>query len=238
MARVSLLAVFILFFYSATLASIVLCTVGIYLVTMLLMYPAMRESTYDQILASASEQTKLMENVRAAITIKLMDVRTEREASWRNKYASVINTTLAVGNISLATTAVQNVLMGIQTVLVVFFASRMIISGGGFSVGMLVAFFSFRQTFSDRATSLINQFMQFRLLGVHLDRLSDIVYGQTDTPSDAIIPFEVAGGMRLENVSFRYGTNDPMVLDGVSIDIAPGDYVAIVGASGSGKRPS
>ena len=47
----------------------------------------------------------------------------------------------------------------------------MILGGEGFSVGMLFAFLSFRQTFTDRAIGFINQAVQFRLMGLHLERL-------------------------------------------------------------------
>jgi ATP-binding cassette subfamily B protein RaxB len=53
--------------------------------------------------------------------------------------------------------------------------ARLILTGQGFSVGMLFAFLSFRQTLNARAVGFINQLVQFRLLGLHLDRLADIV---------------------------------------------------------------
>lgn len=45
----------------------------------------------------------------------------------------------------------------------------------------------------------------------------------------------LSGGIELDNVSFRYSENMPMILDGVSLKIRPGQYVAIVGKTGCGK---
>ena len=64
----------------------------------------------------------------------------------------------------------------------------MILRGEGFSVGMLFAFLSFRQTFTDRAFGLINETMQFRLLRLHLDRLADIVTAMPDVRADSVPP--------------------------------------------------
>ncbi|MCH5201043.1 MAG: NHLP bacteriocin export ABC transporter permease/ATPase subunit [Oscillospiraceae bacterium] len=45
----------------------------------------------------------------------------------------------------------------------------------------------------------------------------------------------LSGGIELNNVSFRYNENMPYVLDDLSLKIRPGQYVAIVGATGCGK---
>ncbi len=43
------------------------------------------------------------------------------------------------------------------------------------------------------------------------------------------------GNLRLEHVSFRYSENNGLALENISIDIAPGQTVALVGMSGGGK---
>lgn len=46
---------------------------------------------------------------------------------------------------------------------------------------------------------------------------------------------QLSGGIELNNISFRYGENTPLVIDDLSLKIRPGQYVAIVGATGCGK---
>ncbi|PDT08351.1 thiol reductant ABC exporter subunit CydD [Rhizobium sp. M1] len=41
--------------------------------------------------------------------------------------------------------------------------------------------------------------------------------------------------IRLENLAFRYGTDEPLILDGFNLEIAGGEHLALLGASGSGK---
>jgi ATP-binding cassette subfamily C protein len=48
-------------------------------------------------------------------------------------------------------------------------------------------------------------------------------------------PGELSGHIAIDHVSFRYETDGPLVLDDVSLEIHPGEFVALVGASGSGK---
>ena len=69
----------------------------------------------------------------------------------------------------------------------------MILAGAGFSVGMLFAFLSFRQTFNDRAIGFINQLVQFRLLRLHLDRLADIVTAEAEPDGAGARNLDVKG---------------------------------------------
>ena len=70
----------------------------------------------------------------------------------------------------------------------------------------------------------------------HLDRLGDIVL--TEPEQDAVAARAappLAGAIEVERVSFRYDPRSPLAVDDVSVAIAPGQKVAIVGRSGSGK---
>jgi ATP-binding cassette subfamily B protein RaxB len=228
-------AAVILFFYSAVLALIVIVAVLLNLAVSLLMFPRMKQRMEEEIMAEAKEQTHLMESVRAATTLKLMGREAERESTWRNLHAETTNTSISVGKFELTQTWAQSIITGLQTVLVIYVASRLILQGQGFSVGMLYAFLSFRQTFTDRAVGLVNQVMQFRFLRLHLDRLADIVTTPAEATMEAPPLREVEGRIRVKNVSFRYGVTDPLVLEDINIEFKPGEYVAIVGPSGGGK---
>jgi ATP-binding cassette subfamily B protein RaxB len=231
------IAAVILFFYSSTLALIVIAAVLINMGLSFALYPRTKQRMEEEIIATAKEQTHLMESVRAATTLKLLGREAVRESGWRNLHAETTNASIAVGRLTISQTLIQNVITGLQTVFVIYVAARAILDGQGFSVGMLFSFLSYRQTFTDRANALVNQLMQFRFLRLHLDRLSDIVTTPTEISgaAAATAPGEIRGHVRLKQVSFRYGATDPLVLEDIDLEIAPGDYVAIHGASGGGK---
>jgi ATP-binding cassette subfamily B protein RaxB len=228
------IAAIVLFFYSTTLAAIVLGCVAVELLIAIAYYGATRARMEQEIVAKAKESSVLMESVRAAVTIKLLGREIEREAAWRDAYASVINAGFRTGKLQVGQGFLQSAVSGVQTVLVTFLAARMIIAGDGFSVGMLFAFLAYRATFTDRAVALINQGLQFRLLSLHLDRVSDIVANAPEA-TGPILPVEVKGAISAEGVSFRYGASDPLILEDVNLAIAPGEFVAITGMSGGGK---
>jgi ATP-binding cassette subfamily B protein RaxB len=231
----AIVTVVILFFYSATLAFVVLAAVLLSLLCAIILYPGHRMRLEEEIIAKARESTLLMETVRAATTIKLQGREAERESHWRNHYAEVMNAGVSVGRFEVTQSLLQHAITGLQTVIVTYLAARMILKGDGFSVGMLFAFLSFRQTFTDRALGLINQAVQFRLLRLHLDRLADIATAVPEIGDGAVVRTDAHSGLTLRSVSFRYGAADGLVLAGVNMAIAPGDFVAITGPSGSGK---
>jgi len=68
-----------------------------------------------------------------------------------------------------------------------------------------------------------------------LVRLQPLIASPTEISDERKTPGELTGAIELARVSFRYLASGPAVLDNVSLKIAPGEYVAIVGPSGSGK---
>lgn len=232
----AIIAAIILFVYSLTLALVVLGGLILTVALTLALYPFQRERLAEQIIASAKEQTNLVESVRAAATIRLMGREAEREAAWRNQFADVTNAGFSIGKYQIGMNAAQTLLTGLVSILVVYLAARMILAGDGFSVGMLFAFMSYRQTLSNRMLALINQVIEFRYLTLHLERVGDIVHAEREDRGDQLMTdIEPDGEISLSNVTFSYGAADRNVLQNISLSIAPGESVALIGASGGGK---
>jgi ATP-binding cassette, subfamily B, bacterial CvaB/MchF/RaxB len=225
----------ILFFYSVLLGAIVLAAVVLHLALVFALYPGMRHRMEEEILARAKEQSHLMETIRAATTIKLMGREADRESAWRNLNADVTNAGVSVGKYQISLALIQTLITGLVHVIIIYIGARLILTGQGFSVGMLFAFLSFRQTFNERAIGFINQLVQFRLLGLHLDRLSDIVTAAPEAETVRMQSLDVKGDIRVRDLSFRYGAADNFVLQDINLDVAAGDFVAITGPSGGGK---
>ncbi|GAA1716147.1 ATP-binding cassette domain-containing protein [Propioniferax innocua] len=68
-----------------------------------------------------------------------------------------------------------------------------------------------------------------------LKGVEPILASEPEASVEKAQPGEVSGHIAMRNVSFRYGNDGPMVLDNVSFEVQPGEFVGIVGPSGSGK---
>jgi len=84
---------------------------------------------------------------------------------------------------------------------------------------------------------LVEKALDFRMLGLHLERLSDIALTPRERGHDHPIAYtrEIMGRIELRNVYFRYSDNDPYVLEDINLTIDPCEFVTIMGPSGGGK---
>ncbi len=67
------------------------------------------------------------------------------------------------------------------------------------------------------------------------ERLQPILVTQPERHPAKADPGRLRGRLEVSNLSFQYESNGPLVLDRVSFEVQPGDFVAIVGPSGAGK---
>ena len=233
----AILMLIVMFIYSPVLGGIVLATVlGLVLAT-LIIYPHLRRTQEESIYAKALENSHVIESIRAITTVKMFGREAEREAAWRNLYTDFINANVGYGKWVVARKFFETLLTGLQVVLVVWAAvSLMLGEASGFTLGMLVAFLAYRQYFTDAVVQLLEKGIEFNLLSLHLDRLSDIIFEETDADQSGEGRLDdLKGRVSLEEVSFRYSDTDPWVLTDCSLDIAAGEMVTLTGPSGGGK---
>ncbi|MBT5048969.1 MAG: ABC transporter ATP-binding protein [Rhodospirillaceae bacterium] len=103
-------------------------------------------------------------------------------------------------------------------------------------IGVMVAFLFYVQRFFDPIRSLTIQYsvMQRAMAsGQRIFEVLDVPLAINDKP-DAIAPDDIEGRIEFRDVTFGYEKNQP-VLKNVSFSVKPGETVALVGPTGSGK---
>lgn len=226
----------LMFFYSPTLALVALVAFALYGIARLLSFSMQRSAQEETIIASGKEQSAMIESLRGIVTLRLFNRESARHALWQTRLTDAVNANVTLARIGIWQSTANTLIFGLEAIVVVWLAIRFVIDGG-FSVGMVFAYMAYKTQFLQRAASLIDQGIAFRMLGLHLERLSDIALADQDKsfvqePSAQIL---LKGRVELRNISFRYSPTDPWVLKGVNLVVEPGDHIAITGPSGGGK---
>jgi ATP-binding cassette, subfamily B, bacterial CvaB/MchF/RaxB len=225
-----------IFVYSTQLALIVLVVFGLYTALRLGLYRLLRERSLAVIEAKAYENSTCIETLRAIQSLKIFNRESDRESQWLNRYADVVRANVRLGRAKIAFTSINDFLFGLENIITIYLAARLALNNS-FTIGMIFAFISYKQQFTEKAVQLVEKALDFRLLELHLERLADIALSPLERGHDQLLSYtrQIQGRVELRNVSFRYAETEPFVLDDISFIIEPGEFVTIMGPSGGGK---
>lgn len=220
-------------YYNLLLCAVVLGAIALYGLLRWLSFGPLRRATEEQIVLQAKEQTLFLESVRGVQAIKLFRHEAERRGRWLNAVVDAMNRALATQKISVGLQGSHQLLSALENVLVVWLGASLVLDKQ-FSVGMLMAFISYKTTFAQRVHSLVDKAVELSMLKVQGERLADIVLTEPESEAHGLAsPQDMT--LKVTDLWFRYSESDAWVLQGVNLTVLPGESVAIIGGSGCGK---
>lgn len=119
-------------------------------------------------------------------------------------------------------------------ILVLLFGGFFIIRGN-LTIGEFVAFNAYIILLLDPMLRIGNYFVSKKRAQVQSERIEEIKNFPTDVADEGRVREADHRGIALENVSFRYAQDGPLILDGINIKIQPGQKIGFAGTVGSGK---
>jgi len=231
----ALITIVVMFVYSWQLTFLVFVAAALYAILRVALYRPLLQAQNEQIAHAARQQSNFLETVRGMQSVKLFNRQLQRSTGYGNLLADNFNAGIRMQRLTIMYHALNGALFGAENIAVVSIGAMLVLDGG-LSVGMLFAFVAFKQQFVTRTAAFVDNAIDFRMLGLHAERVADIAL-TTREPNEGIDA--VRAGLRadveLRNVSFRYSEFEAPVLRNVNLRIEEGESVAIVGPSGCGK---
>jgi ATP-binding cassette subfamily B protein RaxB len=237
----AIITLIVLWYYSAQLTMVVLAVVAIYILMRIVFYEPFKQLNLENIIASAKESSHFMETLRAIQTLKIFQQENDRQLQWLNRLASTINKEIKIAQWGIGFSTVHGIIFGLENIIVVLLAAKLVMAGS-FTIGMLFAFMSFKVSFVNAVNNLINQAINFKMLDIHLERISDIAFTEKENINEhfpkvdsAVNAPTIAGKIEAIGLAYRFEGSDQDLFSNISFSIEAGESAAIVGPSGCGK---
>ena len=147
-----------------------------------------------------------------------------------------MNANVRLGRAKVTFTTLNDSIFGLENIVTIYIAATLALSNS-MTIGMIFAFISYKQQFTDKAVQLIEKALDLRIIELHLERLADIALSPLERGHDQLLSYSrpIRGQIELRNVSYRYADTEPLVLEDISLMIEPGEFITIMGPSSGGK---
>lgn len=177
-------------------------------------------------------------------TLKASGLESDFFARWAGYYTKAINSQQELG-LSNQTFSVLPTLLSALSAMLLLVIGGLRVMDGYLSIGMLVAFQGLMQSFLAPVNSLVSFGSSLQELEGHLVRLDDVLRNPTDPQLKAagrgqgaefkIQDPRLQGAIELRHLTFGYSQLAAPLIEDLNLRLKPGQRVALVGGSGSGK---
>ncbi len=230
----SVVFIVIMMLYSVMLTVLVLCFIAVIGAISFFVTPAIKSRLDDKFQKGAAAQSFLVESVTGVQTVKSLAIEGKMVRNWENHLGDYILSAFRLSNLGNAAVISSQLLQKLMTLAVIYFGVSLVFENR-LSVGQLIAFQMFASQLSGPVLRLVHMWQDFQQARLSLERIGDIINTPSEVVGGQVAVRELKGDIVFKDVRFKYSPDGPLVLDGVSLRIAPGSMVGIVGRSGSGK---
>lgn len=179
-----------------------------------------------------------MSGLQAIETIKATGRENDFFAKWSAQMAKVIQVQQELGMSSQAVSLLPNFVTGLGN-LAILCVGGLRIMDGALTVGLLTAFQGLMGSFIGPVNEMVTLGSEIQEVESDMNRLDDVLVNPAEMPVAAqgvlTPPLKLQGHIELRNLSFGYNKLKPPLIKDFNLTIEPGQRIALVGSTGSGK---
>lgn len=227
--------------------SVLLTFVGIFiaLINVLFLKLVARKRS-DQSQKLIQESGKLqgisMGGIQVIETLKSSGSESDFFTKWAGHQSKLLNSEQEMGVSSQLLSAVPTFLSALTTTVILAVGGLQVLDGV-LTIGMLVAFQSLMASFISPVNKLVQLGSTLQEVEGNMNRLDDVLnypldsqFTESEEPEELDInKAKLSGFVELKNVTFGYNKLEGPLIENFNLCLKPGDRVALVGGSGSGK---
>ena len=175
------------------------------------------------------------ELVQAITVIKMKGCEKEVYNKWNHCFRKQMLAMKKKGRFMAFTSSALATMQFIIPLLLLFVALRLT-SVGSISVGAVFSIYIVSQGFYSPIVSGISIINEILYANAYFKRIYEVFQTNSEKHlEDGISNFNLTGRIEVKNVGFRYNKQGKEILKNISFDVYPGEFVAIVGETASGK---
>ncbi|MGB7417524.1 MAG: ABC transporter transmembrane domain-containing protein, partial [Thermosynechococcaceae cyanobacterium] len=227
----------VMFWYNWQMALLGLAVIPVYFMLTLISAPILKRISREVFTANTSEQSYLIEALTGIHTVKSMGI--EQTVRWR--WEDLFNTSIKIyfsGNLfNIGLQVFSETVEVVASTALLWFGAWQVINGQ-LTIGQLVAFNMLLSNVISPFERLIGLWDDLQEIFVATERLNDVIDSapEEDPKQLRSALLKLQGDIRFEQVTFRYDAeSETNTLENLTFAVKPGQTVALVGRSGSGK---
>ena len=200
-----------------------------------LLLPTFRRRLNALYAAEGERQANLTETLHNMRAVKSLVLEPLRRKIWEDNLAAALRRQWDVGTIGAVASSATGFLEKLMQVSVIAFGAALVLEAQ-MSTGALVAFVMLAGRVTGPLVQIVGLINEYQEAALSVRMLAGVM-NQKPERGDLPRPMrhQIGGRLKLEQVSFTYPGAATPALDGVSLDIVPGQVIGVVGRSGSGK---
>ncbi len=230
----------LMFYYNVQMTLLALLLVPVVIVITAVFTPLLRRLTIDYLTAASESESDLIESIAGIDTVKAMGLEHRERTRWEDKFTKSLNIELRLTKTTIAYEALGDFAGTFSTTLILWVGAYKVMQGD-LSVGKLMAYMVLVGGIVTPIDRVIRAWDKIQQTLVSINRLNEVLAAKPELPQslsdhNGMLLDQPRGEVTFDRVFFRYsGQGNPYILSNISVKILPGQTIAVVGRSGSGK---